>query len=154
MLHAQPTMILLSSRIDESVEAHLNPSQQDHSPYVLEIRPSPEFKYDGGKQRLVDIQSKAAHSSGMELAVPGDDDDHHKCGGPSRLDPGFTRRQANLLRLSASVDLDSRLSIGCAGAVLIYLQRRRAVQYLPGNTDADASFRITALETFALNAMM
>ena len=151
-LYAQPTIILLSSRIDESVDAHLKPHQYEHSPYVLEIRPSPEFKYETGKRRLIDIRIQAAQGPQMDFVVPGDDDTYGRLGNP--LDPGFTGRQADFLRLSASIDLESRLSVGCAGAVLTYLQRRRTVQYRPGDSDAERSFRVTTIEMFALDGIM
>ena len=142
----------MSSRIDESVGAHLDPSRHEHSPYVLDIRPSPEFRYDAGRKKLIDLRITACHGPRMNFAVPGDDDDHEVLG--DRLDPGFTRHQADLLRLSAIVDLDNRLSVSCAGAVLIYLQRRRSVQYLPGDVDAENSFRVTKVEMFGLDGVM
>ena len=40
--------------------------------------------------------------------------------------------------------------VGCAGALLSYLQRRRAAAYLPGDEAAHMMFRITALEMFSL----
>ena len=44
--------------------------------------------------------------------------------------------------------------MGCAGAVLTYLQRRRSVQYLPGDADASMAFRISSIEVFSLDGMM
>lgn len=65
-----------------------------------------------------------------------------------------TGRQGTLLRLSGLVDLESRLTVGCAGAVLTYLQRRKAVVYLPGDGDADHVFRVCFIETFSLAGFM
>ena len=44
--------------------------------------------------------------------------------------------------------------VGCAGALLSYLQRRRAAAYLPGDEAAHMMFRITALEMFSLRETM
>lgn len=46
------------------------------------------------------------------------------------------------------------LQVGCAGALLSYLQRRRAAAYLPGDDAAYMMFRITMLEMFSLRETM
>lgn len=67
---------------------------------------------------------------------------------------GCTSRQGRLLRLSAWIDMESRLSVRCAGALLTYIGRRKAVEYLPNDTDAVASFRISTIEMFSLKGQM
>ena len=75
-----------------------------------------------------------------------------------------------LMRLAGWVDLDSEITVcwprrhgfvyteafqlGCAGAVMEYLGRRRSVDYLPNDEEALVAFRIRAIETFALSDMM
>lgn len=44
--------------------------------------------------------------------------------------------------------------VGCVGALLSYLQRRRAAAYLPGDAAAYMLFRITTLEMFSLRDTM
>jgi DNA mismatch repair protein MSH5 len=44
--------------------------------------------------------------------------------------------------------------VGCAGALVSYLQRRRAAAYLPGDQAAQLMFRISALEMFSLRETM
>lgn len=44
--------------------------------------------------------------------------------------------------------------VGCAGALLSYLQRRRAAAHLPGDDAAWMMFRITRLEMFSLRETM
>ena len=88
----------------------------------------------------------------MSFIVPGENDSYEDYG--QGYGAGFTSRQGKLLRLSGLIDLESRLSVGCAGAVLTYLQRRRSVQYLPGDADASMAFRITTIEVFSLDGFM
>ncbi|MCJ1475715.1 MutS protein msh5 [Lambiella insularis] len=121
-------------------------------PYVLDIRPSTEFNYEAGKRKLVELQTAEDDDHLVSFIVPGDDGvfESHR----NHYETGFTKRQGRLLRLSGLIDLESQLSVGCAGAVLTYLQRRRAVQYLPGDTDAARSFHISAIEMFTLANVM
>jgi DNA mismatch repair protein MSH5 len=44
--------------------------------------------------------------------------------------------------------------VGCAGAVLSYLLRRKSVEYLPGDVAAQAAFRVRTIEMFSLSDMM
>lgn len=60
----------------------------------------------------------------------------------------------NSLQLSTRIDIDNNVSIGCAGAVLTYLQRRRAMGSLPGMASCNTAFRISALEIFSTKDTM
>lgn len=84
--------------------------------------------------------------------MPGEDTVYEEYG--DGYETGFSGHQGKLLRLSGWIDLDSQISVGCAGAVLTCLQRRRAVQYLPGDEDASRAFRISAIELFTLDGIM
>lgn len=44
--------------------------------------------------------------------------------------------------------------MGCAGAVLSYLQRRKSVEYLPGDEAALVAFRVRTIEMFTLTDTM
>ena len=118
----------------------------------METRPSPEFGYEVGKDKLVSLRLRADDESQVKFITPGDTDayDGHNEGN----DAGYTGRQGKLLRLSGKIDIESRLTIGCAGAVLTYLQRRKAVEYLPGDADANLAFQISTLEMFSLAGFM
>ncbi|MCJ1405214.1 MutS protein msh5 [Xylographa trunciseda] len=162
-LYIKPTVVLISSRIDERVHdlfdpAHTTSSSVHHEenqfslPYILDLRPSTEFQYEAGKRKLVDFQSVREDYSGASLLVPGDDGAY--AGRGENYEAGYTSRQGKLLRLSGRLDLESQLSVGCAGAVLSYLQRRRSVQYLPGDEDAVRAFRIRDIEMFTLDNIM
>lgn len=116
------------------------------------MRPSPEFKYEAGKRKLIDIRTLRQRRPLADFVVPGEDTAYEEYGDGYEI--GFTRDQGKLLRLSGWVDLESQISVGCAGAVLTYLQRRRAVQYLPGDEDALRAFRVSAIEMFTLDSVM
>ena len=68
---------------------------------------------------------------------------------------GYNGRKGKLLHLSSMVDLESRLSVGCAGAVLTCLQRRKAVNHLTTIADdAPSIFKISAISMFSLGKTM
>lgn len=46
------------------------------------------------------------------------------------------------------------LQIGCAGAVLSYLARRRTTEYLPGDQEALIAFNVSTIEMFSLADLM
>ena len=121
-------------------------------PYVFEFRPSPEFNYDAGRDKLMNLHLFADSSSEVLLSTPGDDHSHNDYG--EGTDAGDSGRRGRLLRLSAAVDMESRLTIGCAGALLTYVTRRKAVEYVPDDDYTTESFRISALEMFNLKNTM
>ena len=121
-------------------------------PYILEVRPSLEFAYEPGKRKLIDIQARADTEPLMSFITPGEGESYEHWG--ENPEPGYTGRQGSFLRLSGLINTDSRVSVGCAGAVISYLSRRRTANYLPGDTDADNAFRISAIEVFSLKGTM
>ena len=52
------------------------------------------------------------------------------------------------------VNLESSPTVGCAGAVLSYLQRRRTACYLPGDDEAQNFFRVSTITMFSLEDYM
>ena len=182
-LHIQPTVVILSMRVDEIVEKHFDPDGRSRGsingngkelpshvcdsvayalcaltgdqfalPYVLEFRPSPEFDYEAGKSKLLNLHLFADGSSEVSFTTPGDSDPYNDYGDSN--DAGYTGRQGQLLRLSASIDMESRLTIGCAGALLTYVARRKAVERVPTDINANSSFRVSKLQMFTLKETM
>lgn len=66
---------------------------------------------------------------------------------------GFTLHEGRLLHVSSSIDMENPVTIGCAGAVLSYLQRRRATTTNVGPLD-NCAFRVRFLEMFTLRDTM
>ncbi|EME87606.1 uncharacterized protein MYCFIDRAFT_201191 [Pseudocercospora fijiensis CIRAD86] len=166
-LFIDPTVILTStkcnaetiSRLDpEMRDAHLRaasadgPSDQSSLPYLLECRPNAEFGYDSARNKLVNLRIGQSGGPSVTFTVPGDVMTQHDDRQSS--DNGFHGGQASLLRLSGWVNMESRFTVGCAGAVLAYLQRRRATTYLPGDRDAESMFRVARVEMFSLKDSM
>ncbi|KAF2804902.1 uncharacterized protein BDZ99DRAFT_425101 [Mytilinidion resinicola] len=157
----EPTVVLVSARADDAVINRLDPEARRSTsidgssdpfrlPYLLEVRPSSEFGYDAAKNKLVNLKLGDDDGPQVTFVVPGDvmvaegaDD-----GG------GFIGRHEQLLRLSGWIDVESRLTVGCAGALISYLQRRRAAGFLPGDEAAHLVFRISTLEMFTLRDTM
>ncbi|QSZ29053.1 hypothetical protein DSL72_003563 [Monilinia vaccinii-corymbosi] len=160
-IHVQPTVILISTRCEETLEDHLQKdakgidrgdANEIFGSYVLDSRPAAEFYYEAAKNKLASLDIEGARGAGMVLATPGDDftgDRNH-----DQAELSGAGRQGRLIRLAGWIDLDSRLSIGCAGAVLSYLGRRRSVDYLPNDEAALIAFRIRTIEMSSLTDMM
>lgn len=68
-------------------------------------------------------------------------------------DMGFSLHEGRLLHVSSSVDMENPVSIGCAGAVLTHLQRRRATATSIGPLD-DCPFKVRSMEMFSLQDSM
>ena len=181
-LHIQPTVVILSMRVDETVEQYFGPDGRSRGltdgdgknfrrhmllrltplcaligdqfalPYVLEFRPSPEFNYDAGKNKLINLRLFAGGGPEVSFIIPGDNDPYDDYG--DGTDAGCTGRQGQKLRLSASIDMESRLTIGCACALLTYVARRKVIEYLPDDINAKQSYRICTIEMFSLKGMM
>ena len=120
--------------------------------YKIESRPAQEFGYEVAIAKLLDIVPTISNNSDLEFMVPSNEDLDE-----SRLDQfhlGFTEKRGNLLRLSALIDIDCRMTIGCAGAVVTYLGRRRAIHSAFHAAGEAAPLRVSALRTFTLENTM
>ena len=160
-----PTVVLVSSKCDDEVFGRLDPEMrnprasvdgrsgdQTRLPYLLESRPSTEFGYDAARNKLVNLRIGQPGGPNVTFVGPGDIVAHED--NPTGGDTGFAGRQGQLLRLSGWINMESRLTVGCAGAVLSYLQRRRVTAYLPGDQASAAMFRVATVEMFSLSGSM
>lgn len=164
-LFIDSTVVLTTSKCDDEIIDRLDPElrnqrasvdgrsgDQTRLPYLLECRPTAEFGYDSSRNKLVNLRIGQHGGPRVTFVVPGDvvTDQDDLNGG----DHGFAGRQGQLLRLSGWINLDSRITVGCAGAVLSYLQRRRTTTYFPGDQAAAAMFRVATIEMFSLSGTM
>jgi DNA mismatch repair protein MSH5 len=121
-------------------------------PYQVDVRPSQDFSYEGAKTKLVNLDSIIASNDVTTFLVPGnpstfdDKQDHENF--------GSTNRQGRLLHLSSWIDFENQVGVGCMGAVLTYLQRKRAANYLPEDPDAQWAFRVVSSEMLTLRNTM
>lgn len=75
----------------------------------MDIRPSSEFSYDGGKSKLANLSIGAADGPQLNLVVPGDVHTNDALTGADTRDGSGTH--SRLLRLSAWIDIDSHISV-------------------------------------------
>ncbi|KAI0966931.1 putative MSH5 protein [Xylaria arbuscula] len=149
LLHAQPTTVLVPTRIPENLaqllargSQDINGNQEFPGAYILRNLNSADFRYEMGKNKLADLNLGVDNPQSMLYNTVADND--------VLEDQGQGCRQGQLMLLSTFVNLDSQLSIGCAAAVLSDIQRRRTVQYLPNDPDALAAFEIRSVKMFSL----
>lgn len=117
-------------------------------PYNLEIRPSKEFNYEIGKNKIINNPLLSAAGYHLSFITPND-------GSYSHLNEAdYRSNQGKLLRLSTKFDIESRLTVGCAGAVIAFLDRKKAVDNIPGDVATSSAFRISAIEVFSLSGVM
>ncbi|KAF5851469.1 hypothetical protein GGP41_004289 [Bipolaris sorokiniana] len=171
-IYIDPTVILVSTKIDDKVidcfdpDAKSSDNDQFRLPFLLEVRPPSEFNYDSAKNKLASLHLGEDDSTHIEFNIPGElATVSHPGKGQS------AGQQGQLLRLAGWIDLESRSTVltdflhntvvfakakqvGCAGALMSYLQRRRAAAYLPGDHSADLMFRISKLEMCSLRETM
>jgi len=117
----------------------------------VDVRPSQEFTYSNAESRLVALDVSSSHEERLRFFVP-----QSGLNGPEEeANPenmGFTLHEGRLLHISSSVDMENPVTLGCAGAVLSYLQRRRATTSIgPLETNL---FRVRYLEMFSLQDTM
>ncbi|KAJ5677190.1 DNA mismatch repair protein MutS core [Penicillium maclennaniae] len=129
ILQIRPTVILTPPRVDVlnfqgQNLAHDNDSSS-YLPYQVEIRPSQEFAYANAESNLIALEISSSHEERLRFFVP-----QNGLDGPDEEtnpeDMGFTLHEGRFLHISSSVEMENTVTVGCAGAILSYLQRRRA----------------------------
>ncbi|KAI9735089.1 MAG: MutS protein msh5 [Claussenomyces sp. TS43310] len=161
-LHAQPTAILISSRADEALEDHLsreargyhgsNSDRTNPGSYILNSRTSKDFSYINGRENLANLEINLVNGRNISVKPVGELE-----GGPNRhcVDGiGVSGRQGKLTKLAGWIDLESQVTIGCAGAIMNYIHRRREAEFLPGDEAAMLVFRVAEIEMFSLSDAM
>lgn len=154
LLHVNPTTVLISARASDTLADYLARGAQGvdgnrgdlPGAYILRNLNSTDFRYETGKEKLLGLNLEMPGRQSILYTSVVDDavDEMHEFEGQDNS------RQARLMRLGTSINLDSRLTIGCASAVLGDLQRRQSVHYLPNDPDALVAFRVRSVEMFAL----
>ncbi|KAF2173327.1 hypothetical protein M409DRAFT_62859 [Zasmidium cellare ATCC 36951] len=163
-LFIEPTVVLTSIKCNDEVIDRLDPegrnnstpvegrSDQTRLPYLLECRPPADFGYQAAQDKLVELRIGQRDGPAVSYVVPGDvlarDDEG------AADDAGHSGQQAQLLRLAGWINLDSRMSVGCVGALLSYLQRRRSTRFLPLDPNAGSMFRVSSIEMFSMSGTM
>ncbi|RLL94950.1 hypothetical protein CFD26_102223 [Aspergillus turcosus] len=149
----KPTVLLTSARVDYLNTAQSSEQDGAHRylPYQLDIRPSQEFSHSNATAKLAALEVASAHEQRIKFFVP-----HNGLIDPEQLDAeslGFTLQEGRLLHMASSIDMENTVTIGCAGAVLAYLQRRRTTDSITalGSTGA---YQVRSVEMFSLKGTM
>lgn len=132
----------------------MSPDTSSYLPYQIDARPSQEFSVTNAKDRLVALEVSSAHEQRLRFLVP-----DSGISGPEEMNPedmGFGVHEGRLLHISSSVDMDNPITLGCVGAVLGYLQRRRATgtSIDPIGPTDECPFQVRSLEMFSLENTM
>ncbi|XRM41352.1 hypothetical protein ABZX51_004631 [Aspergillus tubingensis] len=156
VLQTKPTVLLISPRVDPNNLQERPWDEQisdTHSyvPYQLDVRPSQEFNYFNAKNKLIALEISSRHEHRIKFFVP-----HSGLVDGEQLDTenlDLTLQEGKLLHVSGSIDMENTVTIGCAGAILAYLHRRRASMSM-FNERASGIFRVSSVEMFTLSGTM
>ncbi|KAI2824285.1 hypothetical protein CBS115989_696 [Aspergillus niger] len=156
VLQTKPTVLLISPRVDlnnlqERPWSERNSDTLSYVPYQLEVRPSQEFNFSNAKNRLIALDLSSRHEHRIKFLVP-----HSGLVDGEQMDAenlDLTLQEGKLLNVYGSVDMENTVTIGCAGVILAYLQRRRASMSI-SNERALGILRVSSVEMFALTGTM
>jgi len=122
-------------------------------PNLCTPRPNTEFAYESAKNKLVNLKLGMSGGPRVAFVVPDDvvtgDEDNLET-----QDTAYAGRQGALLRLAGWIDVESRLTVACAGSIISYIQRKRLGAFLPGDQAANAMHRISEVGMFSLSGSM
>lgn len=120
-------------------------------PYQVDVRPNHEFSVPNAQNNLVALDISSAHEERIRFFVPSSG-----LAGPQEVNPeemGFSLQEGRLLHVSSSIDMENPVTIGCAGAVITHLQRRRATAASVGPL-GDFPFRVRYMQMLSLRDSM
>ncbi|KAL4917638.1 muts domain V-domain-containing protein [Aspergillus aurantiobrunneus] len=155
VLQIKPTILLTSTRIDHSNRDGQSSERENgvrtYLPYQLDVRPSQEFNHSNARNRLVALETSSKHEDRFKFLVP-----HNGLVDTDQLDSenlDFTLEESRHLRMASFLDLENKVTLGCAGAILTYLQRRRSCDLVAGGTDSGL-YQVTSFEMSTLSGTM
>lgn len=116
-LFVNPTVVVVSTRIDDSVIDRFDPeaktgrsasvdNDQFRLPFLLEVRPPAEFLYDAAKSKLVNLHLGDENGTRVSFSVPGELGANNHCD-----DENGAGQQGQLLRLAGWINVESRVTV-------------------------------------------
>lgn len=115
------------------------------------MRPTSDFKYQNALHKLGSLNTLDQLDC-IRFLIPGDNTDYDY--GQHADELGLVDDFGKMLTTTSSLNMDSRISVGCVGAIIGYLQRKRASEYLEHDPQAEAAYRISGLRMFTLKNTM
>ncbi|KAL4809528.1 muts domain V-domain-containing protein [Aspergillus unguis] len=148
---AQEKKLYLMGDIKHSNTETLDTRARPYLPYQLDVRPSQEFNHLHARNKLVALEISSRHEDRFKFRVP-----HNGLVDTEQLDTenlDFTLEEGRHLHMAGFVDLENKVTLGCAGAILTYLQRRRSSDMVGGDVDAGL-YQVTSFEMSTLSGTM
>ncbi|KAJ6257392.1 hypothetical protein Dda_8281 [Drechslerella dactyloides] len=143
----QPTVILFPARADElftTTDASGNTDTETITSIMtdLSIRPASEFSVEQGKNKLASLTFDAENLQATAFMTPTDAevmavDGELRFGRTSEWNANGAGHKQSILRLDSYIDTEGNyVSVGCAGAVLIHVRRKKQIQDPYADPDA------------------
>ncbi|KAB5551373.1 muts domain V-domain-containing protein [Coniochaeta sp. 2T2.1] len=156
LLQAQPTTVINNNRAPEKMAKYLEAHAQDldgipggvNGVYILRTVGASDFNPNNGQQKLAGLDASIFGGQSTVLTAVTEEI------GDDGMGEMRMTTQSKLMRLATLINLNSRLSIGCAGAVLSELHRRRVVEFLPDDPAVDLAFCVKRITMFNLGDSM
>ncbi|EXK89013.1 DNA mismatch repair protein MSH5 [Fusarium oxysporum f. sp. raphani 54005] len=154
LIHIQPTSLLVSARASASFRDHLEKitaSEGASKGVIFRGLQSSEFSIETAHERLVNLDSQALSATGIVFSTGIEED------GSEESIPGLSQSESQAfrqLRYGGCINMNSQVSVGCAGALLGDILRRRSAGFLPDGQVAGVLFRVVDIRMFSLNTYM
>ncbi|KAI1047650.1 hypothetical protein LB505_013086 [Fusarium chuoi] len=154
LVHIQPTSLLVSARATSSFRDQLEriaASKGASRGVIFRGLQSSEFSIETAHERLVSLDSQALSATGIVFSTGIEED------GSEESIPGFSQPESQAfrqLRYGGCINMSSQVSVGCAGALLGDILRRRSAGFLPDGQVAGVLFRVADIRMFSLNTYM
>ncbi|KAL4985811.1 muts domain V-domain-containing protein [Aspergillus falconensis] len=128
VIQIKPTILLTSTRLDHFNRDGQWPkgenSARPYLPYQLDVRLFQEFNRSNAKRKLIALVILSKHEERFKFLVP-----HNRLVHADKLDAenlDFTSEEGRNLHMASFFDLENKVTLGCADAILTYLQRQRS----------------------------
>lgn len=116
-MYIDPTVILVSMKISDAVIDRLDPSfrngelqsynnDQFRTPFLLELRPFNEFKYESAKGKLLNLQLRETDKNQIDFKAAGE-----PAALDQMLDDSNLGKQGRYLRVAGQINLDNRVTV-------------------------------------------
>ncbi|KAH7326765.1 muts domain V-domain-containing protein [Stachybotrys elegans] len=169
LTNVQPTTVLVSARAPELLldylERRLKPETnndvlyQDNtgsvaSHFILRAMPSSDFSYDAACERLAGLDACTLDEVKAVFTATGSDSSTERIEVTADTVKTSESHRFRMMRCGSLIHLDSRVSVGCAGAVLADIHRRRSTCFLPDGQATEALFHVTKVAMFSMEDYM
>jgi len=132
-----PTILIVSSQMD-NIESATYEDDEGDRPYQKLMRVGSQFTYDHGRRKLIAL--RFGEEGGPEIIAPAD----------LQVVSSQGVSGEKLLKIASWTDMNCKVSVGCAGAIVAYLQERKI--YKEGGSKEGVQFQ--CIEMISLKDVM